>query len=168
MIKQAVRGFTLVEILLVLALLAIITGITLVALNPLEQIAKTNDAKTKQSVNQLGGLTTAYYAQKQAFPVADSNWMDDLIANADLGERPDPPSQACSPAASRDNNFCLQLSGGQAIVYARLIANAEDKKCPVASEVPYFAFFTSRGSSCIVCAATNATLTTSETCDATQ
>lgn len=161
-------GFTLIEIILVMAVLGIIAGITLVAVNPLEQLAKTSDVKTKQSVNQLGGLLTAFYAQKQAFPVADSNWMDDLIANADLGERPDPPSKACSPAASSDNQFCLQHSGGAAVVYARLASNTEDKKCAISSDVPYFAYFTARGSSCIVCGATNATISPSDVCDAGQ
>lgn len=161
-------GFTLIEILLVMAILGIIAGITLVALNPLEQISKTNDSKTKQSVNQLGGLVTAFYAQKQVFPVADSDWMDELISNADLGERPAAAPAACAPSSGNDSNFCLQTNASSATVYARLNSQVEDKKCSVATEVPYFAYVVSRGNSCIVCASVNATLTPTETCDASQ
>lgn len=166
--KPLRSGFTLIEILLVMAVLAVLFGITLVALNPLEQLAKTNDTKTKQSVNKLGGLLTAFYAQKQTFPVTDTDWMDELITNADLNERPAAAPTACSPAASNDSNFCLQTDSSTAVVYARLTSQGEDRKCPIASDVPYFSYVISRGSSCIVCAGANATLTPSETCDVSQ
>lgn len=166
--KRFSTGFTLIEIIIVMAVIAVLAGITLVALNPLEQLAGANDTKTKQSVGKLGGLLTSFYAQRQVFPTADSDWISELMTTGDLNERPASPQATCGPSSANDSNFCLQTSASSAIVYAQLSSLSQDRKCPVASEVPYFAFETSKGKSCIICAAPNATIPPGETCDVAQ
>lgn len=160
------RGFTLIELLVVIAILGILASIVLVAVNPGESIAKANDSKTKQSVSQLGGSLTAFYSTKQTFPIVDSDWMSELITGGDLGDRPSQPSESCNPAIAMDTNFCLQVSGTTAVVYARLVSKNDDSKCSTGSDVPYFLYDTSKGRACIVCGSQADTFSPGVTCDA--
>lgn len=160
------RGFTLIELLVVIAVLGILASIVLVAVNPGENIARANDSKTKQSVTQLGSSLTSYYSTKQSFPTADTGWMSDLISGGDLNDRPSAPSVLCNPATAMDTNFCLQVSGNSAVIYAQLSAKVEDSKCSSSSDVPYFLFDTSKGRACVVCGSPSDTFSPGVTCDA--
>lgn len=163
---MASKGFTLIELLVVIAILGVLATITLVAVNPLEQIAKANDSKTKQSVTQLGGSLTAYLSQSQTFPITNTTWMDVLINSGNLGDRPPAPSEACNPATSVDSNYCLQATATAAVVYARLTSVGDTSKCTNATDVPYFLYDTARGRSCLVCGSTNQVFASGVACDA--
>lgn len=47
------KGFTLLEVLLVVALLGILAGIVILAINPSKQIADTNNAQRRVDVNTI-------------------------------------------------------------------------------------------------------------------
>lgn len=53
------KGFTLVELLVVIAILAVLILIVIVAINPLEQIKKANDRKWETLVRNLATSTHA-------------------------------------------------------------------------------------------------------------
>lgn len=52
-IDKNLKGFTLLEILLVVAAIAILAGIVIFAVNPSKQLGQTRDAQRKMDVNQL-------------------------------------------------------------------------------------------------------------------
>lgn len=55
-IKQSLagnRGFTLLEVLLVVALIAILAAIVIVAINPARQVAQANNAQRRADVNTI-------------------------------------------------------------------------------------------------------------------
>ncbi|MFH1840871.1 MAG: prepilin-type N-terminal cleavage/methylation domain-containing protein [Candidatus Shapirobacteria bacterium] len=58
--KQA--GFTLVELLVVIGILAVLTSIVLVAVNPGRQLAQARDTERRADVNTILTATTAYMA----------------------------------------------------------------------------------------------------------
>lgn len=62
------KGFTLIEILVVMSVLSILFGITLTALNPFEQLNKTKDVSKKATIHDLSKTIQAYYAQNKSYP----------------------------------------------------------------------------------------------------
>lgn len=54
------KGFTLIEILLVVAAIAILAGIVIVAINPAKQLGDTRNADRKSAVNTILNAVTQY------------------------------------------------------------------------------------------------------------
>jgi prepilin-type N-terminal cleavage/methylation domain-containing protein len=67
------KAFTLIELLIVIALLGALAVGLLAALDPFEQLKKGVDTGTRNTVSELHGAVIRYYAIKNAFP-----WTTDL------------------------------------------------------------------------------------------
>jgi len=65
------KGFTLMELLVVVALLILIAIVVLVALNPWAQIAKSQDSKRKAELTQLNKVLEDWYNDKGCYPRPD-------------------------------------------------------------------------------------------------
>lgn len=61
-------AFTLVELLIVIALLGVIATIVIAAINPIEQANRASDAGMKADASQLVSAIERYYTSHQAFP----------------------------------------------------------------------------------------------------
>ncbi len=58
--KQSSRGFTLIEMLLVVALIAILAGIVILAINPSKQLGDTRNAQRRSDINTILNATYQY------------------------------------------------------------------------------------------------------------
>ncbi|MGA3292127.1 MAG: type II secretion system protein [Candidatus Microgenomates bacterium] len=67
------KGFTLVELLIVIALLGVIATMVIAAINPIEQANKARDAGYKNDASELVSAIQRYYASTTAFPWVTSN-----------------------------------------------------------------------------------------------
>lgn len=61
-------GFTLVELLIVIALIAILSVAVLATINPIEQTNKARDAKFKNNTAEILGAYERYYASQNNYP----------------------------------------------------------------------------------------------------
>jgi type IV pilus assembly protein PilA len=59
-ILRSQKGFTLIEILLVVAAIAILAGIVIVAINPAKQLGDTRNASRNSAVNTILNAVTQY------------------------------------------------------------------------------------------------------------
>lgn len=66
--KYLSRGFTLVELLIVIALLGVIATIVIAAINPIEQANRARDAGMKADASQLISAIERYYTTHSQFP----------------------------------------------------------------------------------------------------
>lgn len=62
------NGFTLVELLIVIALIAILSVAVLATINPIEQINKARDAKFKNDTAEVLSAYERYYASQNNYP----------------------------------------------------------------------------------------------------
>ncbi len=69
------NGFTLVELLIVIALIAILSVAVLATINPIEQSNKARDAKFKNDAAEVLSAYERYYTSQASYP-----WMD--VANS--------------------------------------------------------------------------------------
>jgi type II secretion system protein G len=70
------RGFTLIELIVVIGILAILSVFLLLAVNPLEQYQKAQDARRKSDLSQIQKALEAYYQDKGRYPAnsTDGNY----------------------------------------------------------------------------------------------
>jgi len=63
-----VSGFTLLEILLVVGIIAILAGIVIIAINPARQLATVRNTERKSDLKQINSAMTQYYIDNGEYP----------------------------------------------------------------------------------------------------
>lgn len=81
MSRKMQKGFTLIEILVVIGILAILFTIALVAINPQRQFQQANDTKRRSDVNTLLNAITQYAADNAGTLPAGINTTATAIAD---------------------------------------------------------------------------------------
>ncbi len=67
-IENFTKGFTMIELLIVIAVLGILAVAVLSAINPIEQINRSRDTGTRSDAEQLIGAIDRYYATNGYYP----------------------------------------------------------------------------------------------------
>lgn len=136
------KGFTLVELLIVIAILGVLAAILLIAINPVQQLARARDTGRKQAASQLGRANEAYAVNNSGVYVPETAgaWVTNLVTAGEVSVAPSAITysvtgiSACTAAAgSVQNGFCYDATtaagGGPMIVYTRLEATTDISKC---------------------------------------
>lgn len=146
-IKKILDGFTLIEILLVIALIALLAGIVVIAVNPGKQLADGRNARRKADVNTILNAIHQYAIDNNRLPNT-INANDDcfgsgtndicrtgaescssLTSLSDLTENqkylPSLPVDPSSTNLNATNYYVSSNSNGRIIVCARNAENGE-------------------------------------------
>ncbi len=163
---------------MVIGVLGVLAGVILIAINPLEQLARGRDSGRKNAIGQIANATQGYYTSRNGTYIPESStWISGATSSlVNSGELKNAPASigysvggtsACTTNA--DNGYCYDLNtaGTEAIIYVRLESTAESSKCATGT-TPYFVWSSALSRACLVCSATEPVAQSGVTCNATQ
>ncbi len=84
MFRKISKGFTMIELLVVIAVIGILAVALLASLNPLEQIKKGRDTRTRSDVSQLDSAIERYNASLGYFPWQVREGQNIAVGTADV------------------------------------------------------------------------------------
>ena len=116
------KGFTLVELLVVLLIVGIFAVALIAALNPLQQIEKAKDAQRQHDLSQIHIALDSYYNDNTKYPSALDKLAPKYITQIPL----DPDTHSEYPYIADTNNTPPQWS----IVFAKLSVEPTSCKLP--------------------------------------
>lgn len=157
------RGFTLIELLIVIAILGTLAVVVLVALNPVQQLARTRDAGRLSAVTQIGHSIEAYATSNSGgYPPtagctanSTTTWLNCLLNASEISSVPGKITNNLGDCSGNVvNGWCYNLygTGARAIVYSRLEGNANINRCNTGMDA-YAVYSTANSRGGIVCVA---------------
>ena len=84
MLKKS-KGFTLLEILLVVGIIAILAGIVIVAINPGRQLAQTRNVERRSDLKQINSAIQQFYIDHSYYPASSTDYITSLVEICDTG-----------------------------------------------------------------------------------
>lgn len=101
------RGFTLIELVIVIGILAVLVAVVISVLNPARYLAKSRDTRRQSDLKMIQAALEAYYSQKNAYP-ASTDFTFGAKWTGYLTLVPEDPQKGTNP------NYCYEvLSGSQ-------------------------------------------------------
>lgn len=123
--KLSFKGFTLVELLMVIVMLALIVSMLIIAINPSVQFQKAHDTQRKNDLTEIKKALELYYEDNGSYPTGDisNNY---TIENITWGD-PWSTYMAKLPADQDSSQRYVYYSDGQIFrLYAHLERGAND------------------------------------------
>jgi prepilin-type N-terminal cleavage/methylation domain-containing protein len=93
-----IKGFTLVELLIVIALLGVLAAAVLAAINPLEQANRARDTRVKSDASQLLAAIDRYFVSQDEFPWVTSGDATNNDASYGFSSAQDDGAGICAAA----------------------------------------------------------------------
>lgn len=158
--QSSSKGFTLVELLIVIAVIGVLAGVVITVINPLEQLAKSRDTGRFSTVGQLSKAVSASFISSAtgAYPTQGATWMSALTTSQELRSIPNtiPGGTACT--VNNHNGFCYATftTGGNAdaAVWTPLESTTEKTGCATYAVAIWVASLDKVGTACLAGAGT--------------
>ena len=119
------KGFTLVEMLIVIAIIAILASVALVSVGGVRRSA--NDTKRISDLNKVQQSLEVYYVKNGVYPSTPANWAG---LGTDLGT-----TLANDPAASGGATYSYGVDGGRQHYTLKAVLESDNKILDEANEL---------------------------------
>ncbi|OGU57827.1 MAG: hypothetical protein A2V66_10915 [Ignavibacteria bacterium RBG_13_36_8] len=153
------KGFTLVELLIVMVIIGLLATVVFVAINPSELMKRSRDTGRISAIVQLSRSLQFFYSANDDFP-DESDWNTQLLNVESMSTFPpqlnSDETTNCTDG-SNINQYCYQVESiniynDQSVVYVQLYSAREIQKCIYATDsIPYFVYTTFSQRRGIVC-----------------
>lgn len=151
------EGFTLIELLIVMAILGVLAVVVLVAINPVQQLARTRDAGRKSGIAQMGRSLEAFYTSHGgSYLDNDALWLTNLVLAGEISTVPSGIGYSAGDATKCGSNvvsnWCYDVNSdfSAAVAYTRLESDSEISKCDSGSQA-FFIWSTKDGRGGLIC-----------------
>ena len=159
MSKNLRKGFTLVELLIVIAILGTLAVVVLIALNPVQQLARTRDAGRDSSVQQLAHAMeargTILGGQYPTPPGGAGSWVTDLLVDTgEINIVPANPAYSTGVAngcAASEGGYCYDENGNDFVVYTQAEALSNSSQCAGGAAEAWFVYSSAVGRGGLYC-----------------
>lgn len=74
-LRHKSKAFTLIELLITMALMSILASALLIAINPLKRSQQARDAIRKSDISAIQNALEVYYAENNGYPNRWSGWL---------------------------------------------------------------------------------------------
>lgn len=126
------KGFTLIELIVVIAIVASLATATLAVLNPFGQFNKARDSRLKSDLSQIQKALESYYQDNNQYPASNNSYQIISGGNAVVWGAPWQPYMNIIPADAISGHKYVYYSpaGGQAYyLYANLNNSKDPQAC---------------------------------------
>lgn len=130
------QGFTLVEMLVVIGILALLAGLVIATLNPIAQFQKGRDAERKSDLSQIQKALEQYYQDTGSYPASNASFqIVGLNATAvpfgksDLNDWPYMNQLPQDPDSNRTYVYYATNSNQTYYLYASLERSNDPQSC---------------------------------------
>ncbi len=149
------KGFTLIELLIVIAILGVLAVVVLVAINPVQQLARTRDAGRISTVSQLGHAVEAYFVSHDGTYPTAATWSADLTTSGDLSVVPaEVTNTLTTPCGTNEvNGWCYVAGTDSFALWSALEADTNLEVDPAAcgGTAAFASYLSLAGKACTVC-----------------
>lgn len=154
------KGFTLIELLIVIAILGVLAVVVLVAINPVQQLARTRDAGRISSVSQLGHAIESYFTSHDGdYPAgAAAAAFAELTAAGEINVVPAQVTNTLSAYCTGHSlGWCYAQDVDSAAIWSNLESESQRSQVTPACASPNYAvavYSTLSGKVCTFCSTT--------------
>lgn len=122
------KGFTLIELIVVVGILAILSTFLLTVLNPFEQFKKAQDARRKSDLAQIQKALETYYQDNTAYPTGTSGSSYEMFTSDGIKNFGDSWGQYMTiiPKDIGTRRYIYVSDGQSYYIYASLDRGAKD------------------------------------------
>ncbi|MBI5306642.1 type II secretion system protein [Candidatus Wolfebacteria bacterium] len=121
------KGFTLIEMLIVIAIISILSSVFLVGLRGFR--AGAYDARRLADIQKVQSYLEIYYTSKRVYPSGISNWGDNSCGGSSLcsalktiAKVPGIPND---PIAAQSYKYCVDSSNNQSYIISATLSTAD-------------------------------------------
>lgn len=132
-LKNMKKGFTLIELIVVIGIIAILASMVLFVINPFAQFSKANDVRRKSDLSQVQKALEQYYQDHGLYPVSQNyeivNFQNNQPISWGLSWQPYMNVLPADPLSNKKYVYYARSDGQAYWLYASLDVSNDPQVC---------------------------------------